>query len=158
MDWSPDGQYIVSGSRDYKVRKWNATTGESVAIWQAPNCVRSVDWHQDRGIIATSGVSEVMVMIRNETSGAVMKTLDENRKVGGAIMSARWSPNGQMLTTASGKDFGIRVYAFGLAEEQPAPLLPSWAPGVTAFFIVIVLSTWITIIGISRLLKRRERR
>ncbi|MFQ6106166.1 MAG: WD40 repeat domain-containing protein [Thermoplasmata archaeon] len=157
VDWSPDGEYLISGSRDYKVRKWNATTGESV-VWEAPNCVRSVDWHEERAIIATSGVAEVMVMIRNATNGAVIKTLDENRVIGGAIMSARWSPNGQMLATASGRDFAIRVYAFGLAEEQPAPLIPPWLPGVVFFFAVVGLSTSITIVGTSRILRRRERR
>jgi WD40 repeat protein len=158
VDWSPDGGNLVSGSRDYKVRKWNVTSGESVDIWEAPNCVRSVDWHENRSIIVTSGVAEVMVMIRNETNGAVMKTLDENRVVGGAIMSARWSPNGEMLATASGKDFAIRVYAFGLGEGEVAPLIPPWLPGVVFFFAVLIVSIWITIIGIGRLFRKRERR
>ena len=158
VDWSPDGNFLISGSRDYKVRKWNATTGEAIDVWEAPNCVRSVDWHERENFIVTSGVAEVMVMIRNETNGAIMKTLDENRVVGGTIMSARWSPNGQMLATASGKDFAIRVYAFGIGEEEPAPLIPPWLPGVMFFFVVVAVSTWITIIGIERLLRRRERR
>jgi WD40 repeat protein len=158
VDWSPNGSYLVSGSRDYKVRKWNAASGEPIDVWEAPNCVRSVDWHENRSVIVTSGVAEVMVMIRNETNGAVMKTLDENRRVGGAIMSARWSPNGEMLATASGKDFAIRVYAFGLGEEEPAPLIPPWLPGVVFFFVVIAVSIWLTIVGTARLLRKRERR
>lgn len=158
VDWSPDEDVLVSGSRDYKIRKWNATSGESIDVWEAPNCIRSVDWHEERNIVVTSGVSEVMVMIRNATNGAVMKTLDENKEVGGAIMSARWSPNGKMLATASGKDFAIRVYAFGLGEREPTPLIPPWMPGVMTFFIVVAISSWTAIVGISKLLRRRERR
>jgi len=158
VDWSPNASLLISGSRDYKMRKWNATSGEGIDVWEAPNCVRSVDWHEERGIIVSSGVAEVMVMIRNETNGAVMKTLDENKRAGGAIMSARWSPNGEMLATASGKDFAIRVYAFGLGEEEPAPLIPPWLPGVVFFFVMIAVSIWVTVIGVARLLKKRERR
>lgn len=158
VDWSPNASLLVSGSRDYKMRKWNATSGERIDVWEAPNCVRSVDWHEERGIIVSSGVAEVMVMIRNETNGAVMKTLDENKHVGGAIMSARWSPNGEMLATASGKDFAIRVYAFGLGEEEPTPLISPWLPGVVFFFVVIGVSIGLTIVGTARLLRNRERR
>ncbi|MCJ2512762.1 MAG: hypothetical protein LN409_05385, partial [Candidatus Thermoplasmatota archaeon] len=158
VDWSPNASLLVSGSRDYKMRKWNVTSGEGIDVWEAPNCVRSVDWHEERGIIVSSGVAEVMVMIRNETNGAVMKTLDENKHVGGAIMSARWSPNGEMLATASGKDFAIRVYTFGLGEKEPTPLISPWLPGVVFFFVVIAISIGLTIVGTARLLKNRERR
>ena len=147
VDWSPDETKLISGSRDYKARLWNATSGELIATWQAPNCIRSVDWHFNNQIIVTSGVSEVMVMIRNSTSGVVIKTLDSNRGPAGprgAIMSARWSPDGKMLATASGKEGTVRVYAFGLATPPTIPLIPPWVPGVVGFGGVIAGSSLVT--------------
>jgi WD40 repeat protein len=162
VDWSPDGRRFVSGSRDYKMALWNASDGKQIAKWTAPNCVRSVDWHMDGDIIAASGVSEAMVMIRNATTGVVMQTLEDNKDASGvpvgAIMSARWSPDGQKLATASGKEMMIRVYAFGLAKPTTESAIPGWVPGVAVFVSIIVVATLVTYAVMKRRLRRTERR
>ena len=162
VDWSPDGTKLVSGSRDYKMALWNATDGSQIAKWAAPNCVRSVDWHRDGDIIVGSGVADAMVMIRNATTGVVQQTLEDNKGSDGvpvgAIMSARWSPDGQELAVASGKEMTVRVYAFGLAKPTTEPGIPTWAPGVTVFVAIIVAATLATTIIMIRRVRRTERR
>jgi WD40 repeat protein len=162
VDWSPDGAKLISGSRDYKMALWNASDGKQIAKWTAPNCVRSVDWHKDGDIIAASGVSEAMVMIRNATTGVVMQTLEDNKDGNGvpvgAIMSARWSPDGQMLAVASGREMTIRVYAFGLTKPTTESAIPGWVAGVAVFVSIIVAATLVTYAIMKRRLRRTERR
>ncbi len=161
VDWSIDGLELASGGRDYKIRIWDALNGTMIKVWQAPNCVRSVDFHQNGEIMVSSGVSEVMIMIRNATSGTILRTLDENRGSAGpvgAIMSTRWSPDGQRLAAASGKEMTIRVYGFGIATPPTPPLLPEWVPGVTIFSAVLVGTTWFTIVFMIRRTRKQERR
>jgi len=162
VDWSPDGTKLVSGSRDYKMALWNASNGRQITKWSAPNCVRSVDWHMDGDIIVGSGVAEAMVMIRNATTGVVLQTLEDNKDAGGvpvgAIMSARWSPDGQKLAIASGKEMTIRIYAFGLTRPTTESGIPAWAPGVGAYIAIIVASTLVTCLIMIRQVRRTERR
>jgi len=160
VDWSPDQKFLVSGSRDYKMRLWNLMTGQST-VWQAPNCVRSVDYHHARPVILASGVSDSMIMIRNSTTGAVLKTLDENRGPAGpvgSIMSARWSPDGKMMAAASGKEETVRVYAFGLGHPSVQPLIPDWLVGVILFVVGIIVATMATFLIMARRTRKIERR
>ena len=162
VDWSPDGAKLVTGSRDYKMALWNASTGALLAKWTAPNCVRSVDWHNDGDIIVGSGVAEAMLMIRNATTGVVLQTLADNKDSTGvpvgAIMSARWSPDGQRLAIASGKEMTIRIYAFGLTKPTTEPGIPAWVPGVAVFVFVIIASTLVTTFIMLHRVRKTERR
>ena len=162
VDWSPDGTKLISGSRDYKMILWNASSGKQMAKWSAPNCVRSVDWHQDGEIIVGSGVSEAMVMIRNATTGVVTQTLEDNKDAAGhpigAIMSARWSPDGTKLAIASGKEMTIRVYGFGISKPPSGSAIPTWLPGVIVFCSIIVAATFVTYELMRRRVRKTERR
>ncbi len=161
VDWSTNEMELASGSRDYKIRIWDTLNGTMKDVWQAPNCVRSVDYHQNGELIVSSGVSEVMIMIRNATSGTILRTLDENRGPTGpvgVIMSTRWSPDGKRLAAASGKEMTIRVYGFGLATPPIPPLIPEWMLGVAVFLTVLVAATWVTIVWMIGCARKQERR
>lgn len=158
LDWSPNETMLVSGSRDYKVRVWNATTGEELGRWAAPNCVRSVDWHPYENIIAASGVQESYLMIRNATTGSILKTLRDNEDFGGVIQSSAWSPDGRRLASGSNVEYKVRVYEFGVGGPSGATGPPSWLPGMVAFFVIFILIIVIMAVRIPEKIRRFERR
>jgi WD40 repeat protein len=157
VDWSKNASVLSTGSRDYSVMLWNVSTGESIAKWSSPNCVRSVDWHPEAELIASSGPAESMLRVRNSTSGSVLKTFEEVAESGSDVMSTRWSPDGKMLAGAAGKEHTIRVYAFGYATEPPVPLIPEWLPGTVIFFAVATVGTILMILQLKYKFKKERK-
>jgi WD40 repeat protein len=139
VDFSPDGKWLVSGSRDYKIRTWNAQTGEALEKWTEPNCVRSVNWHPEKNIIANSGVDETMLKIRNATTGVILKTFTESADSKSVVMSSRWSPDGSRLAAGAGKEHALRVYAFGVEQENKEEGMPRWLPGTLIFLALVAV-------------------
>lgn len=140
-DFSPNGTMLVTGSRDYTVRLWDLRLMLPVAKWDAPNCVRSVDWHPSGGFVATSGVDETMLSVKNASNGATLRSFTESATTRSAVMSARWSPDGRMLAAGAGKEHTLRVYAAGMVTEPEPPLFPPWVPGFVAFAIIFTIAT-----------------
>ena len=136
-DFSPDGRQLVTGSRDYTVRLWNLSENASgFAQWQkwpAPNCVRSVDWHPGGEYIACSGVDETQLVIRNATTGSVLRTFTESAGTRSAVMSARWSPDGERLAAGAGKEATLRVYAAGRLRPPAAEAIPWWVQPLVVY-------------------------
>jgi WD40 repeat protein len=158
LDWSPNETLLVSGSRDYKVRVWNTTTGEELGRWAAPNCVRSVDWHPYENIIAASGVQEAYLMIRNATTGSILKTLRDNDDAGGVIQSSAWSPDGKRLASGSNVESKIRVYEFGIGGGTETTGLPPWLPGTILFFVIFIFIIVVWVARIPDKIREYERR
>ncbi len=158
VDWSSDETTLVSGSRDYKIRVWNASTGEEIGRWTAPNCVRSVDWHPYENIIAASGVQESYLMIRNATTGSILKTIRDNENAGGVIQSSGWSPDGRRLASGSNVEFKIRVYEFGIGISSGEGGIPGWLPGLTEFFVIFSLIIVAVVVRIPKKIRVFERR
>jgi WD40 repeat protein len=158
VDWSPNETFLVSGSRDYKVRTWNALTGEELGRWAAPNCVRSVDWHPYENIIAASGVMESYLMIRNATTGSILKTFRDNEHAGGVIQSSGWSPDGKRLAGGSNVEFKVRVYEFGIGSPSSEGGIPGWLPGLIVFFVIFVLIIFVMVVLIPSKIRKFERR
>lgn len=157
VDWSPDGMMLVSGSRDYKVRTWNVLSGEPLEKWTEPNCVRSVHWHPDGEFIANSGVDEVMLKIRNATTGTIMKTFTESADTKSVVMSSRWSSDGKKLAAGAGKEHTLRVYAFGASALDKNGEIPSWLTGTVLFIAIAAIGVLLIILPIKSKLRESGR-
>ena len=157
VDWSPNGTMLVSGSRDYKIRTWDALNGEPLQRWTEPNCVRSVDWHPNGELIANSGVHDVMLKIRNATSGTVIKTFTESADTKSVVMSSRWSSDGKKLAAGAGKEHALRVYALGVSARDKAHEIPSWLPGTVIFIAIAAIGLFIIMAPIRPKLRESGR-
>jgi WD40 repeat protein len=157
VDWSPDGLRLVSGSRDYKIRTWDALNGEPLEKWTEPNCIRSVDWHPDGELIANSGVDEVMLKVRNATTGTIIKTFTESADTKSAVMSSRWSWDGKKLAAAAGKEHALRVYGFGVSAKEKDGGIPPWLPGTVLFIVIAAVGVSLIMLPIRDRLKESGR-
>ncbi|QBD79657.1 hypothetical protein EPA93_28240 [Ktedonosporobacter rubrisoli] len=96
--WSPDGNYIVSGSLDRTAQLWNANTGQQLIVYkQHADTVSSVAWAPDATYIASASYDQT-VQIWKPTNGinvSIYRDLKQN------ISSVSWSSLGTRIVTAA---------------------------------------------------------
>ena len=106
VSWSPDGKYIVSGSKDNTIKIWDASTGTHVRTLEGhTSWVYSVAWSPDSKYIASSSWDKT-IKVWNISSGTCMQILTGHTS---CVNSVSWSPDGKHI--ASGSDDGtIKVW------------------------------------------------
>jgi len=104
--WSPNGQYIASGSSDETVRIWDVETGKLVKILEShKNWIRSVAWSPNGQYIA-SGSSDETVRIWDVETGELVSVLRGHTS---EVFSVAWSPDGLRIASGS-KDKTVGVW------------------------------------------------
>ncbi len=104
--WSPDGCYILSGSRDNSVRIWDADTGNLIRTFSGNNSgVSSVAWSPD-GSKILSGSRDNSVRIWDSDTGNLIRTLSGHNST---VYSVAWSPDGSKILSGS-SDKSVRIW------------------------------------------------
>ncbi|HEU5198055.1 MAG TPA: protein kinase [Ktedonobacterales bacterium] len=98
MAWSPDGQYIASGSLNDVVHVWQASTGNDLVNYSLQALQSRRDF-----LLATSGI------LSNQRQSQSVKPWEKNTPLsGGGIEALAWSPDSTFLAIAE-SSMGIQI-------------------------------------------------
>jgi len=104
VTWSPDGQFVLSGSWDRTVRIWNVN-GELVQMFYLSDKVSSVSWSPD-GDKIVSGTYDSKIYVHNVKSGQLIDTL---KIASGPVYSVSVSSDGSKIVAGTA-DNTLRVW------------------------------------------------
>jgi WD40 repeat protein len=98
-EFSPDGKYIVSGTKyDNSVIMWRTSDGAELWRNYTKQEVERVGWSSDGKYVAAAS-EDYLVTVYDAKSGEVFKTLEHTRGIDGLT----WSNNGSLLVTGEEK-------------------------------------------------------
>ncbi|MBI1747734.1 MAG: hypothetical protein HYR55_14270 [Acidobacteria bacterium] len=130
IEWSRDGQRIISGSSDTTILIWNARDYQLVGTVSGHvGSVDSVEWSPDGRRIATASMDGTIRMWNSQTYELIRVLRDHLYPV----YAVAWSPDGQRFASAS-KDASVRVFdsttyqATILIEHTDAMKALAWSP------------------------------
>lgn len=104
--WGPDGQTLVSGSRDETIKLWNAQTGKLLRTCKGHTySISSVVWSPD-GLTLASGSNDTTIKLWNAQTGKLLHTLTGHTR---SVQSVAWKPDGLILASGSG-DLTIKLW------------------------------------------------
>src|SRR6266567_2732519 len=105
--WSPDGQYIASGSWDGTVQVWDAHTGYRIITYKGHTAeVSALAWSPNGRYVA-SGDSHNTVLVWNPRTGTTLPK-PFIAYTGGILEALAWSPDGRYIA-AGFRDKTVRV-------------------------------------------------
>ncbi|KAF7184605.1 hypothetical protein CNMCM7691_005848 [Aspergillus felis] len=104
--FSPDGQFVASGSVDSTIQIWNANTKAVQRVLNGhKESVYSVAFSRD-GTLLASGSSNKTIFVWSHQTGQVIKTLEGH---GGLVSSVAFSHDDKMLISGS-YDNSVRIW------------------------------------------------
>lgn len=106
ITWSPDGQYIASGSYDMTVQIWEAATGRLIFTYSGyKNEVYTVAWSPDGKYIASGGMDhtvQVWPVALFESDGQLQKSsIITYRGHSASVQTVAWSPDSRYVASAA---------------------------------------------------------
>lgn len=98
VSWSPNGEWLASGSWDDTVRVWSRAGGKTYRILQGHTArVWSVDWHPDGRRLLSAG-RDATVRVWDAFSGQELRVFTGPQA---DVLMARWSPDGTQIAASS---------------------------------------------------------
>jgi WD40 repeat protein/tRNA A-37 threonylcarbamoyl transferase component Bud32 len=115
--FSPDGQFVLTGSFDRTARLWQTNTGKLLATWPHPDRVYAVAFSPD-GKTAATGSRDGTVRLWDPATGQPLPR--EPMRHRDEVTTVAFSPDGQTLLTGSrDKTGGLWEVATGKRIGQP---------------------------------------
>jgi eukaryotic-like serine/threonine-protein kinase len=97
--WSPDDQWVATGSKDKTARIWNAATGVAcLTLAGHEGSIRAIAFAPDGKLLAT-GSADGTARLWSTSSGQCLRVLTNH---GGGVLSLAFSPKEHLLATGSG--------------------------------------------------------
>jgi WD40 repeat protein len=114
VDWSPDGDRIVTSSRDGTIKVWDAHSGELIHTLSGhTDWVKMVAWSPDGTKLATASDDHTVRTWDSEAGEELLNLTGHTNWV----WSVAWSPDGGKVVTA-GEDGTVRIFNAGTGEEE----------------------------------------
>ncbi|MGC3969072.1 MAG: WD40 repeat domain-containing protein [Pirellulales bacterium] len=117
---SPNGQVVVAGADDHRIRVWNIADGSLVTqLREHTDWVRAVAFHP-AGKLLASASDDYSVVVWNLDGGTVLHRFDVD---GGVLHNVAFRPDGKLLAS-SGFDDVVRLFdveAGKLVKELKCP-------------------------------------
>ena len=106
FEFSPDGQRIATGSTDFKVRIWDANTGQLIgAPLQNNGWIDTIAFSRDGRTIAVADESQSVRLWDTQTGDPIGEPMFQD----GVMSTIKFSPDGRMFATG-GFDGGVRLW------------------------------------------------
>jgi WD40 repeat protein len=116
--YSPDGQWIASGSWDGTVRLWDALTGEECAVLHHPNIVRSLAFSPDSSWLVSGSDGDDRLRLWNVATGTLRKEISGPRE---RKLSIAVNPDGTQIAAV---DMAGNLFVQEVATGRQVALVP----------------------------------
>jgi small GTP-binding protein len=105
VKWSPDGQRILSGSKDTTLRLWSIVTAETIEWTGHTAEINEVCWAPD-GERAASAAADRTIRIWEVATGRCLLILEGHSS---QVLTIAWSPDGRFILSGS-DDRTVRIW------------------------------------------------
>jgi WD40 repeat protein len=111
LTFSPDGEKLVSGSADGKIKVWEAATGEVLQTIDAHRqAVRTIVWIPDKNAIATGSLDRTIKVWEPETARHLSTIQAHTDGICALAISANIKPHIGTILASGSKDSAIKLW------------------------------------------------
>ena len=103
VDYSPSGEFIVTGSEDGFVRIWNASTWTNIRSVNAATDVNGVDWSPDGNYIAAALNDDTIDIYHSSNLTSVHGSISVDVGGGDQVNNVEFSPDSTGVAVAIGR-------------------------------------------------------